>query len=130
MCLLLLQFAVPVEETKYACTFLPLPRVKQKHHIYKVNWGKNRTEQTCSFNYACKSVPYSIFSINLGAFHVSFTAIGMSQLICLDCVKIFSASFLTLKLSLSLCTSRLKKSSYKSDSLSVMNSGQVTYQYL
>ncbi|XP_012948541.3 putative DBH-like monooxygenase protein 2 isoform X2 [Anas acuta] len=28
-------FAVPVEETKYACTFLPLPRVKQKHHIYK-----------------------------------------------------------------------------------------------
>ncbi|NXC42984.1 MOXD2 protein, partial [Penelope pileata] len=30
-------FAVPVEETKYACTFIPLPMVKQKHHIYKVN---------------------------------------------------------------------------------------------
>ncbi|NWX11504.1 MOXD2 protein, partial [Aegotheles bennettii] len=30
-------FAVPVEETKYACTFMPLPMVKQKHHIYKVN---------------------------------------------------------------------------------------------
>ncbi|KAM6211121.1 putative DBH-like monooxygenase protein 2 [Sarcoramphus papa] len=28
-------FAVPVEETKYACTFIPLPMVKQKHHIYK-----------------------------------------------------------------------------------------------
>nr|XP_009936782.1 PREDICTED: DBH-like monooxygenase protein 2 [Opisthocomus hoazin] len=28
-------FAVPAEETKYACTFIPLPRVKQKHHIYK-----------------------------------------------------------------------------------------------
>ncbi|XP_032850944.1 putative DBH-like monooxygenase protein 2 [Tyto alba] len=28
-------FAVPIEETKYACTFLPLPVVKQKHHIYK-----------------------------------------------------------------------------------------------
>uniref|UniRef100_A0A8C3JZ03 DOMON domain-containing protein n=1 Tax=Calidris pygmaea TaxID=425635 RepID=A0A8C3JZ03_9CHAR len=31
----LFQFAVPVEETKYACTFIPLPMVKQKHHIYK-----------------------------------------------------------------------------------------------
>ncbi|NWY54792.1 MOXD2 protein, partial [Chionis minor] len=30
-------FAVPVEETKYVCTFIPLPIVKQKHHIYKVN---------------------------------------------------------------------------------------------
>ncbi|NWQ93411.1 MOXD2 protein, partial [Burhinus bistriatus] len=30
-------FAVPVEDTKYACTFIPLPMVKQKHHIYKVN---------------------------------------------------------------------------------------------
>ncbi|KAM9293366.1 LOW QUALITY PROTEIN: DBH-like monooxygenase protein 2 [Morus bassanus] len=28
-------FAVPVEETKYACTFIPLPMVKQRHHIYK-----------------------------------------------------------------------------------------------
>ncbi|XP_009072224.1 PREDICTED: putative DBH-like monooxygenase protein 2, partial [Acanthisitta chloris] len=28
-------FAVPVEETTYACTFIPLPMVKQKHHIYK-----------------------------------------------------------------------------------------------
>ncbi|XP_009574381.1 PREDICTED: putative DBH-like monooxygenase protein 2 [Fulmarus glacialis] len=28
-------FAVPVEETKYACKFIPLPMVKQKHHIYK-----------------------------------------------------------------------------------------------
>ncbi|XP_010085786.1 PREDICTED: LOW QUALITY PROTEIN: putative DBH-like monooxygenase protein 2, partial [Pterocles gutturalis] len=28
-------FAVPVEETKYARTFIPLPMVKQKHHIYK-----------------------------------------------------------------------------------------------
>ncbi|KAM6092906.1 putative DBH-like monooxygenase protein 2 [Theristicus caerulescens] len=28
-------FAVPVEETKYACTFIPPPIVKQKHHIYK-----------------------------------------------------------------------------------------------
>uniref|UniRef100_A0A8C6ZMR5 Putative DBH-like monooxygenase protein 2 n=1 Tax=Nothoprocta perdicaria TaxID=30464 RepID=A0A8C6ZMR5_NOTPE len=28
-------FAVPAEETKYACTFIPLPMVKQKHHIYK-----------------------------------------------------------------------------------------------
>ncbi|XP_053911672.1 LOW QUALITY PROTEIN: putative DBH-like monooxygenase protein 2 [Cuculus canorus] len=28
-------FPVPVEETKYACTFIPLPIVKQKHHIYK-----------------------------------------------------------------------------------------------
>ncbi|NXP03903.1 MOXD2 protein, partial [Thinocorus orbignyianus] len=33
----LFQFAIPVEETKYACTFIPLPMVKQKHHIYKVN---------------------------------------------------------------------------------------------
>ncbi|NXA38886.1 MOXD2 protein, partial [Eudromia elegans] len=30
-------FAVPAEETKYACTFIPLPVVKQKHHIYKVH---------------------------------------------------------------------------------------------
>ncbi|NXD16909.1 MOXD2 protein, partial [Nothocercus nigrocapillus] len=30
-------FAVPAEETKYACTFIPLPMVKQKHHIYKVH---------------------------------------------------------------------------------------------
>ncbi|NXJ92896.1 MOXD2 protein, partial [Corythaixoides concolor] len=30
-------FSVPVEETTYACTFIPLPMVKQKHHIYKVN---------------------------------------------------------------------------------------------
>ncbi|XP_049677799.1 putative DBH-like monooxygenase protein 2 [Accipiter gentilis] len=28
-------FAVPVEETMYACNFIPLPMVKQKHHIYK-----------------------------------------------------------------------------------------------
>ncbi|XP_074726381.1 putative DBH-like monooxygenase protein 2 [Strix uralensis] len=28
-------FAVPAEETKYACTFIPLPMVRQKHHIYK-----------------------------------------------------------------------------------------------
>ncbi|NWJ10102.1 MOXD2 protein, partial [Crypturellus undulatus] len=30
-------FAVPAEETKYACTFIPLPMVKKKHHIYKVH---------------------------------------------------------------------------------------------
>ncbi|KAM6144563.1 putative DBH-like monooxygenase protein 2 [Phoenicopterus ruber ruber] len=30
-----ISFAVPAEETKYACTFIPLPMVKQKHHIYK-----------------------------------------------------------------------------------------------
>uniref|UniRef100_A0A663LXW0 DOMON domain-containing protein n=1 Tax=Athene cunicularia TaxID=194338 RepID=A0A663LXW0_ATHCN len=34
-CVFLFQFAVPAEETKYACTFIPLPMVKQKHHIYK-----------------------------------------------------------------------------------------------
>uniref|UniRef100_A0A663EFU7 DOMON domain-containing protein n=1 Tax=Aquila chrysaetos chrysaetos TaxID=223781 RepID=A0A663EFU7_AQUCH len=34
-CVFLFQFAVPVEETTYACTFIPLPVVKQKHHIYK-----------------------------------------------------------------------------------------------
>ncbi|OPJ80540.1 hypothetical protein AV530_010837 [Patagioenas fasciata monilis] len=28
-------FAVPAQETKYACAFIPLPMVKQKHHIYK-----------------------------------------------------------------------------------------------
>ncbi|KAK2539678.1 hypothetical protein Q9233_001718, partial [Columba guinea] len=28
-------FAVPVQETKYACAFIPLPMIKQKHHIYK-----------------------------------------------------------------------------------------------
>ncbi|KAM9276353.1 DBH-like monooxygenase protein 2 [Cariama cristata] len=28
-------FAVPVKETRYACTFIPLPMVKQKHLIYK-----------------------------------------------------------------------------------------------
>uniref|UniRef100_A0A8D0GG03 DOMON domain-containing protein n=1 Tax=Sphenodon punctatus TaxID=8508 RepID=A0A8D0GG03_SPHPU len=28
-------FAVPVDETTYACTFIPLPIVKTKHHIYK-----------------------------------------------------------------------------------------------
>ncbi|KAM6420961.1 putative DBH-like monooxygenase protein 2 [Pluvialis apricaria] len=31
----LYNFAVPVQETKYACTFIPLPIVKKKHHIYK-----------------------------------------------------------------------------------------------
>ncbi|KYO37527.1 DBH-like monooxygenase protein 1 precursor isoform A [Alligator mississippiensis] len=31
----LTDFHVPVEETTYACTFLPLPMVKKKHHIYK-----------------------------------------------------------------------------------------------
>ncbi|NXU78320.1 MOXD2 protein, partial [Oreotrochilus melanogaster] len=30
-------FAVPVEKPNYACTFIPLPMVKQKHHIYKVS---------------------------------------------------------------------------------------------
>uniref|UniRef100_A0A8D0FA75 DOMON domain-containing protein n=1 Tax=Strix occidentalis caurina TaxID=311401 RepID=A0A8D0FA75_STROC len=35
LCVFLFQFAVPAEETKYACTFIPLPMVKQKHHIYK-----------------------------------------------------------------------------------------------
>ncbi|PKK30200.1 putative DBH-like monooxygenase protein 2 [Columba livia] len=30
-------FAVPVQETKYARDFIPLPMVKQKHHIYKIN---------------------------------------------------------------------------------------------
>ncbi|XP_067421788.1 putative DBH-like monooxygenase protein 2 [Emydura macquarii macquarii] len=33
--LMLNDFPVPVEETTYACTFIPLPIVKQKHHIYK-----------------------------------------------------------------------------------------------
>lgn len=33
---LLFQFPIPEEETTYACTFLPLPIVKKKHHIYKV----------------------------------------------------------------------------------------------
>ncbi|XP_061465782.1 putative DBH-like monooxygenase protein 2 [Rhineura floridana] len=28
-------FPIPVDDTTYACTFLPLPIVKQKHHIYK-----------------------------------------------------------------------------------------------
>ncbi|XP_013917907.1 PREDICTED: putative DBH-like monooxygenase protein 2 [Thamnophis sirtalis] len=28
-------FPVPEDETTYACTFLPLPMVKTKHHIYK-----------------------------------------------------------------------------------------------
>uniref|UniRef100_A0A8C5WU91 DOMON domain-containing protein n=1 Tax=Laticauda laticaudata TaxID=8630 RepID=A0A8C5WU91_LATLA len=28
-------YPVPEEETTYACTFLPLPTVKTKHHIYK-----------------------------------------------------------------------------------------------
>ncbi|NXG85722.1 MOXD2 protein, partial [Stercorarius parasiticus] len=51
-------FAVPLEETKYACTFIPLPTVNQKHHIYKVNvqvvllWKKHhRTDlllQSCT----------------------------------------------------------------------------------
>ncbi|KAM6474050.1 putative DBH-like monooxygenase protein 2 [Liasis olivaceus] len=28
-------FPVPLDDTTYACTFLPLPMVKTKHHIYK-----------------------------------------------------------------------------------------------
>ncbi|NXN57758.1 MOXD2 protein, partial [Rynchops niger] len=54
----LYNFAVPLEETKYACTFIPLPMVNQKHHIYKVNlqvvlqWKKqDRTDlllQSCT----------------------------------------------------------------------------------
>ncbi|XP_077202561.1 putative DBH-like monooxygenase protein 2 [Paroedura picta] len=28
-------FPVPEDDTTYACTFIPLPRVKTKHHIYK-----------------------------------------------------------------------------------------------
>ncbi|KAL8202803.1 UNVERIFIED_CONTAM: hypothetical protein K2H54_025713 [Gekko kuhli] len=28
-------FPIPEEDTTYACTFIPLPRVKTKHHIYK-----------------------------------------------------------------------------------------------
>ncbi|XP_028914011.1 putative DBH-like monooxygenase protein 2 [Ornithorhynchus anatinus] len=28
-------FLIPEEDTTYACTFLPLPMVKEKHHIYK-----------------------------------------------------------------------------------------------
>ncbi|XP_020934851.1 DBH-like monooxygenase protein 2 [Sus scrofa] len=31
----LLQFLIPEDDTTYACTFLPLPIVSKKHHIYK-----------------------------------------------------------------------------------------------
>lgn len=43
-------------------------------------------------------------SINLGAFHLSFTTIGMSQIICLAWVKLSSVSFLALRVPL--CTSQ------------------------
>ncbi|XP_063152745.1 putative DBH-like monooxygenase protein 2 [Candoia aspera] len=33
--LILNEFPIPVDDTTYACTFLPLPIVKTKHHIYK-----------------------------------------------------------------------------------------------
>ncbi|NWV00592.1 MOXD2 protein, partial [Upupa epops] len=43
-------FVVPVKESKYACSFIPLPMGKQEHHICKVNLeadllGKNMTGQ-------------------------------------------------------------------------------------
>lgn len=33
------QFLIPEDDTTYACTFLPLPIVSKKHHIYKVTWA-------------------------------------------------------------------------------------------
>ncbi|NXM24905.1 MOXD2 protein, partial [Oxyruncus cristatus] len=58
-------FAVPVEDTKYACTFIPLPLVKQKHHICKVSLspallGRNRPGQACAFN-CCTSLSFTAF---------------------------------------------------------------------
>lgn len=34
------QFLIPEDDTTYACTFLPLPIVSEKHHIYKVWWTR------------------------------------------------------------------------------------------
>jgi len=51
------------------------------------------------------------FPINLEVFHLSFTAISMSQLICLACVEISSK----IQRSIFLRTSHLKKSCYRSE---------------
>lgn len=102
VCLFLFQFAIPVEETKYAYTFSPLPTVKQKHHICKVNFqavllGKKQDRTDLLLQSCIQVCLLQQFSINLGAFHLSFTAIGLSQLICLACVETSSVLFLALE---------------------------------
>ncbi|NXF32871.1 MOXD2 protein, partial [Nyctibius bracteatus] len=59
-------FAVPVEETKYACTFIPLPMVKQKHHIYKVNLqtvllGQKKGQDRLALSIMHTSLPLTAF---------------------------------------------------------------------
>ncbi|XP_048358837.1 putative DBH-like monooxygenase protein 2 [Sphaerodactylus townsendi] len=49
-------FPIPEDDTTYACTFLPLPRVKTKHHIYKfeaVITPRNETIVHHILVYAC-----------------------------------------------------------------------------
>uniref|UniRef100_A0A8C0GQE9 DOMON domain-containing protein n=1 Tax=Chelonoidis abingdonii TaxID=106734 RepID=A0A8C0GQE9_CHEAB len=50
-------FPIPVDETTYACTFIPLPIVKQKHHIYKfepiITTHQNRSMVHHILVYAC-----------------------------------------------------------------------------
>ncbi|XP_062984506.1 putative DBH-like monooxygenase protein 2 [Elgaria multicarinata webbii] len=49
-------FPIPVDETTYACTFIPLPIVKTKHHIYKfepVITPRNETMVHHILVYAC-----------------------------------------------------------------------------
>ncbi|NXI66647.1 MOXD2 protein, partial [Anseranas semipalmata] len=66
------KFAVPAEETKYACTFIPLPMVKQKHHIYKVNssavllWKTTTTTTTTGQDRLVPSI--MLASLSLTAF--------------------------------------------------------------
>lgn len=41
-----LQFLIPEDDTTYACTFLPLPIVSKKHHIYKVCEPREKVYQS------------------------------------------------------------------------------------
>ncbi|XP_015281365.1 PREDICTED: putative DBH-like monooxygenase protein 2 [Gekko japonicus] len=51
-------FPIPDDDTTYACTFIPLPRVKTKHHIYKfeaVITPRNQTMVHHILVYACSN---------------------------------------------------------------------------
>lgn len=101
-CVFLFHFAVPVE-TIYACTFIPLS--SRNTIIYKVNlqachnWGKigqDRLAPDLLLQSRIRACLLQHFSIILGAFCLSVTATGISQLICLACVEISYVLFLAL----------------------------------
>ncbi|NWW98894.1 MOXD2 protein, partial [Caloenas nicobarica] len=55
-----------IQETKYTCAFIPLPMVKQKHHIYKVNLqavllGEKTGQERLVPSIMCTSLSFTAF---------------------------------------------------------------------